>query len=62
MIILASLKINMSDKNFVYLIVAIVIAHFLFGVGYLIWKISSAPKSNSDPEKLDNSKQSHSEN
>ena len=35
----------MDDKTFVYLIVAIVVAHFIFAVGYLIWKISSAPKS-----------------
>lgn len=38
----------MSDKTFVYIIVAIVMAHFLVAVGYLIWKIYSAPKSN-DP-------------
>lgn len=35
----------MSDKNFVYLIVAIVVAHFIFGVAYLVWKIYTAPKS-----------------
>jgi len=35
----------MSDRNFVYLIVAIVVGHFLFAVGYLIWKINTAPKS-----------------
>lgn len=41
----------MSDKSFVYVIVAIVIAHFLFAVGYLIWKIYSAPgSSDSDKE------------
>lgn len=46
----------MNDKSFVYLIVGIVIAHFLFGAGYLIWKIYTAPKSISEPEKLDNNK------
>ena len=35
----------MTDNTFVYIIVAIVIAHFLFGVGYLIYKIVMAPKS-----------------
>jgi hypothetical protein len=38
----------MSDKTFVYIIVAIVVAHFLFAVGYLIYKIYSAPKSEED--------------
>lgn len=35
----------MSDKAFIYMIVAIVIAHFIFAIAYLIWKIYSAPKS-----------------
>jgi hypothetical protein len=35
----------MSDRSFVFLIVAIVVGHFLFAVGYLIWKIRTAPKS-----------------
>jgi len=35
----------MSDRSFVFLIVAIVVGHFIFAVGYLIWKIRSAPKS-----------------
>lgn len=35
----------MSDKAFIFMIVAIVIAHFIFAIAYLIWKIYSAPKS-----------------
>jgi hypothetical protein len=35
----------MSDRTFVYIIVAIVVAHFLFAVAYLLWKIYSAPHS-----------------
>ena len=38
----------MSDKSFVYLIVGIIIAHFIFGVAYLVWKIYTAPKSDND--------------
>ena len=52
----------MSEKSFVYLIVGLVIAHFLFGAGYLIWKIYTAPKSKTEPEKLDNNNHIHSEN
>lgn len=52
----------MNDKSFIYLILGIVIAHFLFGAGYLIWKINTAPKSNSEPEKLDDNNHIHSEN
>jgi len=41
----------MSDRTFVYIIVAVVVAHFIFAVVYLIWKIYSAPKSdNHDKE------------
>ena len=36
----------MSDKTTVYIIVAIVVFHFVFAVGYLFWKIYSAPKRN----------------
>lgn len=43
----------MSDKTFVFIIVAIVIAHFLFAVGYLIWKIARAPKSQDSEEESD---------
>jgi len=39
----------MPDDTFVYIIVAIVLAHFLFGVIYLIYKIMTAPKSSDDP-------------
>lgn len=39
----------MSDNTFVYIIIAIVIAHFLFGLAYLIYKIMSAPKSSDNP-------------
>lgn len=39
----------MSDNTFVYIIIAIVIAHFLIGVAYLIYKIMSAPKSSDNP-------------
>lgn len=35
----------MPSKTFVYIILAIVIAHFLLAVGYLIYKIMKAPKS-----------------
>ncbi|NOR88414.1 MAG: hypothetical protein GQ527_12470 [Bacteroidales bacterium] len=35
----------MSDRAFVYLIVSIIVAHFIFGVAYLFWKIYKAPKS-----------------
>lgn len=28
-----------GDNGFIFFIVAIVIAHFLFGIGYLIYKI-----------------------
>ncbi len=38
----------MSDRNFVYLIIAIVVGHFIFGVAYLIWKVLTAPKSTDD--------------
>jgi len=41
----------MSDKSFVYLIVGIVVAHFLFGVAYLIWKVYTAPKSSDNNRK-----------
>ncbi len=34
----------MSTKTTVYIIVAIVVFHFVFAVGYLFWKIYSAPK------------------
>lgn len=34
----------MSDKTTIYIIVAIVVFHFVFAVGYLFWKIYSAPK------------------
>lgn len=43
----------MGDKTFVYVIVTIVVAHFLFAVGYLIWKIYSAPKSSNSEEESD---------
>lgn len=39
----------MSNNTFVYIIIAIVIAHFLFGLAYLIYKIMSAPKSSDNP-------------
>jgi Na+-transporting methylmalonyl-CoA/oxaloacetate decarboxylase gamma subunit len=35
----------MTDNTFVFIIIAIVVAHFLFGIGYLIYKIMKAPKS-----------------
>jgi ABC-type sulfate transport system permease component len=38
----------MDDRTFVYLIVAIIIAHFLFGVAYLIYKVMKAPKSSDE--------------
>lgn len=48
----------MSDKTFVAIIVAVVIAHFLFAVGFLIYKIYSAPKSdNKETDNIDKSKE-----
>jgi len=44
----------MSDQTFVYIIIAIVVAHFLFAVGYLIWKIVNAPKSSDSEEEINN--------
>jgi hypothetical protein len=41
----------MSDNAIVYIIVAILIAHLLFAIGYLIYKILNAPKSS--PESKD---------
>lgn len=41
----------MPDNRFVYLIIAIVIAHFLFAVSFLIYKILKAPKSENDSNK-----------
>jgi len=35
----------MPNSNFVFIIIAIIIAHFVFGVGYLIYKIMTAPKN-----------------
>lgn len=52
----------MNDKSFVYLIVGIVIAHFLFGIGYLIWKIHTAPKSDSGAENIDDINNTQSKN
>ena len=34
----------MSDKTILYLVVAIVVFHFVFAIVYLFWKILSAPK------------------
>jgi|GEM_PF-3076706 hypothetical protein len=47
----------MSDKSFVTIIVAVVIAHFIFAVGFLIYKIYSTPKSNDEPDSNDNENQ-----
>ncbi len=38
----------MSDNTFIYIIVAIVVAHFLFAVGYLLYKIIKAPKNSTE--------------
>lgn len=38
----------MSDKILVYIIISIVIAHFLFAAAYLIYKIMKAPKSSNN--------------
>ena len=40
----------MSDRSFVYLIVGILIAHFLVAIIYLFYKISSPGKSKEDKE------------
>ena len=40
----------MTTATLTYIIIAIVVAHFLFAVGYLIYKISKAPKSETDEE------------
>jgi len=49
----------MNDKTFVFIIVAIVIAHFLFAVVFLIWKIMKAPKSTDPDEESDEQEQSN---
>jgi len=36
----------MGEKWMVYLIIAVIIGHFLLAVAYLFYKIYSAPKSN----------------
>ncbi len=43
----------MSDRTFIYIIAAIVLAHFLFAVGYLIWKIYTAPKSSDSAQETE---------
>jgi len=35
----------MSNPFFIYLIIGLIIAHFLFAVAFLIYKIMKAPKS-----------------
>lgn len=36
----------MGSSNTIYYVVgAVIIAHFLFGIGYLIYKINNAPSS-----------------
>lgn len=35
----------MPNNNLVYFIVTIIIAHFLLGTGYLLYKIMTAPES-----------------
>ncbi len=52
----------MSDKSFVYLVVGIVIAHFIFAVAYLLWKVYYAPKSDSNSENIDDNNHNQSEN
>lgn len=39
----------MSDKLIVYIVVAVVVAHFIFAAVYLIYKVYSAPKNNDHP-------------
>lgn len=51
-LILRTNFIIMSDKAFVYIIITVVIAHFIFAVGYLIWKVYSAPKSSDEIEEF----------
>jgi hypothetical protein len=50
----------MSDKTFIYIIVAIVVTHFLFAVGYLIYKIMKAPKRANDSNEQEEQTQSDS--
>jgi len=38
----------MQNNAFVYLVIAVVIAHFIFAVGYLIYKIMKAPKRSNE--------------
>lgn len=38
----------MSDKLIVYIVIAIVVVHFLFAGVFLIYKIYSAPKKKDD--------------
>jgi len=50
----------MSDKTFVYLIIGIVVAHFLFGIGYIIYKISKTPKSSKESDNFLEKKEENS--
>lgn len=40
-----------GDNWFIYFIVAVVIAHFLFGIGWLLYKIMRAGKSKDSENK-----------
>lgn len=44
-----------KDNTFVYIIVAIVAIHFLLAIGYLVFKIMKAPKSNDHFSEKDSS-------
>lgn len=46
----------MSDKTIVYIVVAIVIAHFIFALAWLLYKIYAAPKSKNDTLDKENDK------
>lgn len=38
----------MSDRDFVYFIIGLVLLHFVVAVSYLIYKITKAPKNKQD--------------
>ena len=37
-----------SDSTLIYIIAGITLAHFLFGIGYLLYKLGFAPKKKKD--------------
>jgi hypothetical protein len=46
-----------NDKYIIYLIIGILIAHFVFAVGYLIWKIVRGSNKREHQIELDEHKE-----